>query len=154
MDGDVRLDVVTPADRGAIAALELGQDQHDFVASNRESLAEARRDPDARPRAIHAGDRLVGFLMYEAPEDDDEATIYRFMIDQSVQGRGYGRAALRCVLDEIRSLPHVARVSICYMPQNVAARRLYGSAGFIETGLDEDGEMIAHLDFPRRGKLK
>ena len=29
------------------------------------SLAEARFDPDARPRAIYAGERIVGFLMYD-----------------------------------------------------------------------------------------
>ena len=29
------------------------------------SLAEARSDPDARPRAVYAGERIVGFLMYD-----------------------------------------------------------------------------------------
>ncbi|WP_352462996.1 GNAT family N-acetyltransferase [Mesorhizobium sp. M0062] len=92
-----------------------------------------------------AGDRIVGFLMYEAPQDDDEARIYRFMIDRVHQGQGYGKAALREVLDEIMRLGHISHVLICYEPGNEAARRLYRAAGFVEEGPDEDGEMIADL---------
>ena len=145
---EIRLAPVTEANRDLVASLELAPEQMDFVASNAESLDEARLDEDARPRVVMAGDRVVGFLMYEAPQDDDEARIYRFMIDRASQGKGYGKAALREVLGEIRSLPHVRHVSICYEPDNDAARRLYRAAGFVEEGLDEDGEMIADLALP------
>ncbi|MER8624129.1 MULTISPECIES: GNAT family N-acetyltransferase [unclassified Mesorhizobium] len=145
MGADVRLVSVTAANRALVAALELAADQIDFVASNAESLDEAETDGDARPRVVMAGDRVVGFLMYEAPEDDDEARIYRFMIDRVHQGQGYGKAALREVLDEIMRLGHISHVSICYEPGNEAARRLYRAAGFVEEGPDEDGEMIADL---------
>ncbi|ESW94913.1 acetyltransferase [Mesorhizobium sp. LSJC268A00] len=145
MSTDIRLVSVTAANRAVVAALELAPDQMDFVASNAESLDEAETDGDARPRVVMAGDRIVGFLMYEAPEDDDGARIYRFMIDRVHQGQGYGKAALREVLDEIMGLGHISHVSICYEPGNEAARRLYRAAGFVEEGLDEDGEMIADL---------
>ena len=149
MSADIRLVSVTEANRALVAALELAPDQMDFVASNAESLDEAVTDRDARPRVVMAGDRVVGFLMYEAPQDDDEARIYRFMIDRAHQGRGYGKAALREVLDEIIGLGHISHVSICYEPRNAAARQLYRAAGFVEEGLDEDGEMIADLALPR-----
>ncbi len=141
----VRLVPVTPENSVAVAALELAPDQTELVASNAESLEEALTDPDARPRAIMAGETLVGFLMYDAG-DADEAQIYRFMIDRRHQGRGYGKAALKAALTEIRALGPARRVAICYEPENEAARRLYAAAGFVEDGLDEDGEMIAHLD--------
>jgi len=144
---DIRIAPVTPANRALVTALQLAPEQTDFVASNEASLREARSDRDARPRAIMAGDRVVGFLMYEA--DDDEARIYRFMIDRAHQGQGYGKAALREVLDEIMGLGHISHVSICYEPENEAARQLYRAAGFVEEGLDEDGEMIADLALPR-----
>ena len=147
MSADIRLVSVTGANRALVAALELAPDQMDFVASNGESLDEAKTDRDARPRVVMAGDRVVGFLMYEA--DDDEARIYRFMIDRAHQGQGYGKAALREVLDEIMGLGHISHVSICYEPGNEAARQLYRAAGFVEEGLDEDGEMIADLALPR-----
>ncbi|ESX25866.1 MULTISPECIES: GNAT family N-acetyltransferase [unclassified Mesorhizobium] len=149
MSADIRLVSVTGANRALVAALELAADQMDFVASNAESLDEAESDGDARPRVVMAGDRVVGFLMYEAPQDDDEARIYRFMIDRVHQGQGYGKAALREVLDEIMRLGHISHVSICYEPGNEAARRLYRAAGFVEEGPDEDGEMIADLALRR-----
>ncbi|UVK47686.1 GNAT family N-acetyltransferase [Mesorhizobium sp. AR07] len=142
---EIRIAPVTEANRALVTALRLAAEQMDFVASNAESLDEAESDGDARPRVVMAGGSVVGFLMYEAPEDDDEARIYRFMIDRTWQGRGYGKAALREVLDEIRSLGHIRHVSICYEPDNDAARQLYRTAGFVEEGLDEDGEMIADL---------
>jgi len=145
---DIRIAPVTPANRALVTALRLAPEQMDFVAGNAASLREARSDHDARPRAIMAGDRVVGFLMYEAPHDDDEARIYRFMIDRASQGKGYGKAALREVLREIGGLDHIRHVSICYEPENEAARQLYRAAGFVEEGLDEDGEMIADLALP------
>lgn len=142
---EVDLVPVTKSNRDAVLALELAPGQEDLVASNAESIAEAKNDRDAQPRAIVGGGRVVGFLMYDAAKDDDEAVIYRFMIDRCAQGQGYGRAALHAVLNEIRALGHVRIVSVCYMPENDGARRLYGAAGFVEKGLDEDGEMIARL---------
>jgi diamine N-acetyltransferase len=144
----VELRDVTAENRQAVADLELGPDQKDLVASNAESLAEAQHDRDARPRAIYAGERLVGFLMYDAGRGGDEpreALIYRFMIDREYQGVGYGRAALVKALDEIRAIPSVSKIFISYMPDNPVAKLFYASFGFKEVGTDEDGEMIAEL---------
>jgi len=145
----VALEAVGKGNRAAILALELAPEQQGFVASNAESLAEARQDDEAIARAVVAAGRVVGFLMYSAPEDDDEAIVYRFMIDRREQGKGLGRAAMARALEEIARLGHVRRVSICYEPENEAARRLYAGFGFVEQGLDEDDEMIAVLDLNR-----
>ena len=142
----VALEPVGKGNRAAIVALELSPGQQGFVASNADSLAEARQDDEAIPRAVVAKGRVVGFLMYSAPDDDDKAIIYRFMIDRREQGKGLGRAAVAKALEEIARLGHIHRVSICYEPENEAARRLYAGFGFVEQGLDEDGEMIAVLE--------
>lgn len=145
----VALEPIGKGNRAAILALELSPEQQGFVASNAESLAEARQDDEAIARAIVVAGRVVGFLMYSAPEDDDEAIIYRFMIDRREQGKGLGRAAVAKALQEIARLSHIRRVLICYEPENEAARRLYASFGFVEEGLDEDEEMIALLELIR-----
>nr|WP_149804451.1 GNAT family N-acetyltransferase [Mesorhizobium sp. NFR06] len=142
----VALEPVGKGNRAAILALELLPQQQGFVASNAESLAEARQDDEAIARAVVAAGRVVGFLMYSAPEDDDEAIIYRLMIDRREQGKGLGSAAVAKLLEEIARLGRIRRVSICYEPENEAARRLYAGFGFVERGLDEDGEMIADLE--------
>jgi len=133
-----------------VVALELDADQRDLVASNLYSLAEAKFTPLARPRAIYAGTRLVGFLMYDAGDDNEphRALIYRLMIDRRHQRQGYGRAAFERALDEIRALPGIATVSICYAPEN-PAKTLYASVGFVEMGRDEDGEVVAELSIQK-----
>ncbi len=145
--GDVELRAVTAENREAVIALELAPEQEDLVADNKYSLREARREPDSHPRAVYAGDRVVGFLMYEVTgrRNRKEASIYRFMIDRRQQGRGYGRAALSRAIDEIWAIPHMTRISISYMPENPVAKQFYASLGFVEVGQDEDGEMIAEI---------
>jgi len=145
---EVRLCAIGPDNRQAILDLELNDDQKDHLASNEESLAEASRDRRARPRAVLAADRVVGFLMYDAGVDG-EALLYRFMIDRREQGRGYGRAALKALVREIQSIEHVRDIVVCYMPDNAAARHLYLDCGFQELGEDEDGELLARLPLPR-----
>jgi len=141
----VNLAPVTARNRAAIEALKVDPTQAHFVADNAASLSEAERDPGASPRAIMAGDTLVGFLMYDATDRSD-VRLYRFMIDAAHQGRGYGRAGLQAFLAEVSGLGDVTRISICYEPENEGARNLYAKAGFVEEGLDEDDEMIAALD--------
>jgi diamine N-acetyltransferase len=150
MGTKVRLAEVTADNWHAVAGLQLTPDQEDLLASNVYSLAESKFDPDARPRAVYAGKRVVGFLMYDVSRGKGKsrkAAIYRFMIDRKHQGQGYGRAALKQALDEIKQFPRMKKVSISYMPSNPVAKRFYGSFGFVEVGLDEDGEMIAELKF-------
>ena len=144
----IRLKDVTADNWEAVADLELDPTQEDLVASNLYSVAESHYDPDARPRAVYAGKRVVGFLMYDvqpAKGKSREASIYRFMIDRNHQGKGYGRAALSKALEEIRAIPGVKRVSIGYMPENPVAGPFYASFGFKEVGRDRDGEVIAKL---------
>ena len=149
MRNDVKLKDVTADNWRAVVGLRLEPGQEDLVADNAYSLVEARFDPDARPRAVYAGKRIVGFLMYEVQQPrhkPHEAAIYRFMIDRKHQGKGYGRAALSKALDEIRAIvPRVTKISIGYMPENRVAKPFYASFGFVEVGKDEDGEMIAEL---------
>ena len=148
MRDDVRLKDVTEDNWHDVIALRLDAGQEDLVASNLYSIAESKFDPDARARAVYAGKRVVGFLMYDVQRKRDgshRATIYRFMIDRKYQDKGYGRAALSRALDEIKAIPRMKTVSIGYMPDNPVAKPFYASFGFVEVGRDEDGEVIAEL---------
>src|ERR1043166_876386 len=148
MSDKIKLKKVTADNWEEVADLELGDDQQDLVASNLYSIAEAQFDPDARPRAVYAGKRVVGFLMYDVQQKKDKsrrATIYRFMIDRKHQGRGYGHAAMSRALDEIRAIRRMKKVRVGYMPENAVAKALYARFGFVEVGRDGDGEIIAEL---------
>ena len=148
MSDKVKLKKVTADNWEAVVELELGAGQEDLVASNLYSVAEAQFDPDARPHAVYAWKRVVGFLMYDVQKTKgkvQEASIYRFMIDRKQQGKGYGRAALSKALEENPSDPggeqdidplH-ARKSGC----KAVLRQLRLRGG----GRDRDGEVIAVL---------
>jgi diamine N-acetyltransferase len=144
----VSLRDVTADNWEAVADLELAADQEDLVAGNLYSIAESHFDPDARPRAVYAGKRVVGFLMYDVQRTRGKArvaSIYRFMIDRRHQGKGYGRVALGKALEEISAIARIKRVSIRYMRENPVAKPFYASFGFKEVGKDRDGEVIAEL---------
>jgi diamine N-acetyltransferase len=144
----VKLADVTEDNWEAVVDLELDEAQEDLVASNAYSLAESKFDPDACPRAVYAGKRVVGFLMYEVRKAKDKsrkASIYRFMIDRKYQGKGYGREALARALDEIKAIPRMRKITIRYMAENPIAKGFYGSFGFVEVGRDEDDEVVAEL---------
>lgn len=151
MPTSVRLADVTADNWRAVVNLKLAESQRRLLASNVYSLAQSKFDPDARPRAIYAGETLVGFIMYDLPTADGgarEASIYRFMIDVDHQRKGYGRAALACAIAEIAREPNVTRISISYLRDNPGAREFYASAGFVETGETSWGETVAVMTPP------
>ena len=76
---------------------------------------------------------------YDVPEYD----IWHMMIDESMQGRGYGSAALDRVLDYIRTKPfgESCRVALTCNKDNPAARKLYESKGFSATGVGAEDEI-------------
>lgn len=138
----VTLAPVTRANWQAVIALRVEAEQADYLASNLYSLAEAYVEPTCRPRAIIAGQTVVGFAMYEYVAAENAFNIPRFMIDAGWQGYGYGRAGLERLLAEIGAEHADATVLISLRPDNEAARRLYARLGFVETGRRSHGEDI------------
>ncbi len=67
--------------------------------------------------------------------------LFHLLIDREHQGRGFGRAALRAVAELARRTPGCARLRLTVHPDNRAAIGLYRSEGFVEDGLDGDGEL-------------
>ena len=121
-----------------------------YVASNIYSLAEAYANRAAgrfaQPFGIYDGDTPVGFLMigYDIIDEDDDPEkqyflrnsylLWRLMVDQKYLHKGYGRAAMQMALDYIRTFPAgpAKYCWISYEPENVRAKTLYRSLGFVE----------------------
>ena len=136
--------------------LKVKESQKGYVASNIYSLAEAYAAVASKgyalPFGIYLEDRPVGFLMIGYYQDleyakkafgeEDEIPdyipgsylVWRFMIDQEYQGKGYGKEAMKLALDYIRTKP-CGNAECCwlsYEPENEVARKLYSSFGFEE----------------------
>ena len=132
----------------SILDLSVSEEQRSFVASNTYSLAQAFVQPECVPLALYAENKPVGFAMYCIDESDREYWIYRLMIDQRHQGRGYGRAAMLLLIDRIRSEMDEQRhrIYISFEPETEVAKSLYESLGFVPDGRVEYGEIVYRLD--------
>lgn len=137
---------ITPENFEEIIHLQVRDDQKTFVASNVYSLAEAYVQPTSTPLAIYAGEKPVGFLMSGFWVERHQHWIFRLMIAADQQGRGYGRAAMRLLLERMRALPDCRQIYISYEPENHIARDLYASLGFCVTGEMVDNEEVACLE--------
>ena len=128
--------------------LSVSPEQSTFVATNQYSLAQAYAQPECVPLALYAENKPVGFAMYCIDESDREYWIYRLMIDQRHQGRGYGRAAMLLLIDRIRSEMDEQRhrIFISFEPENEVAKSLYESLGFVPDGRVEYGEIVYRLE--------
>ena len=132
----------------SILDLSVSEEQRSFVASNTYSLAQAFVQPECVPLALYAENKPVGFAMYCIDDSDREYWIYRLMIDQRHQGRGYGRAAMLLLIDRIRSEMDEQRhrIFISFEPENEVAKSLYESLGFVPDGRVEYGEIVYRLE--------
>ena len=148
----IKLEPVNDNNREAVLALSVREDQP-FVATNEVSLRQADETNAeypgvARPFGIYADDRLVGFCMLavnlEEEDEDDRCYLWRFMIDQNEQGKGYGQAALKEIIRYFRDLGG-ERVLLSTEPENERGLHVYHKAGFLDTGCIDDGEAVLRL---------
>lgn len=140
---------ITRKNFDAVIGLSLRDDQKDVLPSNVFSIAESTLSPLFHPRAICQDDKVVGFAMYQFGEigdfDENDCTIWRFMIDHQYQNSGIGTAAMALVIEEIKSYHRAKLIDIYYHPENLAAKKLYAKFGFKVVGDRDDGTLIAEI---------
>ena len=142
-----------------IIELKVHKQQEMFVATNTESILEAYVTKEshrvALPFGLYDHETLVGFTMigYGRVDEDDPLIadenfcIWRFMIDQQHQRKGYGKQALQAILNYMKEQSdYEAKYCwLSYEPENIVARDLYATFGFIENGEICDDEIVACL---------
>lgn len=124
--------------------LKLAEGQEKYVSHPIRSLAQAYvYREQCQPFGIYDGDEMVGYVMVIYDYDIPEYDIWHMMIDASRQGAGYGSAALKQVMDYIRTKPFgdSDKVTLTCNRDNQIARKLYHRAGFTETGIEEEDEI-------------
>ena len=146
----IHLEKVNGRNVWELLRLRVAEAQQGFVAPNDASLIEGvrkRLDSDTP-----VGFLMVGFGTDESWENppaiaENNYNLWRLMIDERYQRRGYGREALRLALDFIRTRPcgPAEYCFLSYEPENAAARALYSSFGFRENGEMDGDEVVAAL---------
>jgi diamine N-acetyltransferase len=155
-------DINTDQDRAAALALRRAPGQEAFVASVEQSFADALEHPEACARywAVYDGDQAVGFAMISdgIPRETLEADptlagpyfLWRLLIDERFQRRGYGRATLDAVVAYVRSRPGGDALITSAGQGEGSPRPFYERYGFVPTGAVMDDEVVLRLDLRNR----
>lgn len=138
----VDLDPVTDDNWRALVALEVRPEQQDFVLDVAHYLCMCAYGSVWHPLAVVVDSKVVGFCMW-AVDDDRSRWIGGVVVDVARQRRGIGRALIIALRDRLIAAPGTPNVALSYSPDNTAARALYLDLGFVETGEQADGEVVA-----------
>jgi len=142
----VELIEITESNYDECLNLKVSDKQKGFVASNLYSLAQAWvYYKTAYPFAIYADNVMVGFVMMGYYKPKGVYNIWRFMIDERFQGKGYGKEALLLAVSYLKENYGVHEIFLSFAPDNITAEKLYSSVGFQRTGEVEDGEIVMCL---------
>ncbi|WP_099831150.1 GNAT family N-acetyltransferase [Streptococcus suis] len=145
--------VLKPVDESsyqAVLDLTVAEADKGFVAPNVRSLADAwlyRENGDVFPHAIWADERVIGFALIDIDEDIQQYMLWRFMIGQEFQGRGYGQAALEAVIQLAQKHPVCNHLIVSYVKGNQKMARLLEKNGFV-LDLEEERELVFRLETP------
>lgn len=122
--------------------LKVSEAQKPYVADRTVLLARAYayRRFHSRAFIVYVDDLPVGMGLYYDCPDLNAYNFSQLFIDERYQGRGYGKAATRLALDDMRRDGRYGKVVLCYIDGNDAARKMYEGFGFYET--DRDGDEI------------
>ena len=142
----VELREITAETVRAICRLTVAPGQDQFVAPNAVSIAEAYFHPTAWFRAIYADGEPVGFLMLDDDAAKGEYTLWRLMIADGFQGRGYGKRAIELLIDYVRTRPGATALMTSWVPGDGTPEPFYLKLGFVPTGEIDEGEIVGRLE--------
>ena len=129
--------------------LKLAPGQEAYVSHPIRSLAQAYvYRNQCQPFGIYAERKMIGYAMVIYDYDIPEYDIWHMMIDESMQGQGYGSEALDRVIDYIRTKPFgdSDRVALTCNKNNPVAGKLYEKKGFSATGVEDEDEIELALE--------
>ena len=108
-----------------------------FVASNTYSLAQAwlyRKENDVYPFAICQEQKPVGFMLLDEDAEKRELRIWRIMVDQAQEGKGYGTQAVEEIIRLAEKSGKYDCILLDCAKENVVARHIYEKLGFRPSG--------------------
>ena len=149
----VSLREITDQNQDTVLALRIAPSQEGYVSSVADSLEEARDTPEGNPwcRAIYAEGEPVGFVMISWDVTPDPPRVigpwflWKLLIHERHQGRGYGREAVSLVADIARE-QGASELLTSYVGGEKSPEPFYRQLGFVPTGeQDEKGEKVLAL---------
>ena len=135
----VSLQPLTESNRAEVEALRTSPGQEKFVSSVVDSLLEATEEPGGRAVywAVYDDETPVGFVMISDEVDGAEyfpQFLWKLLIDERYQRRGYGTAALDLIVEYFRSRPGVEMMRTSAGQGDDSPLPFYERYGFERTG--------------------
>jgi diamine N-acetyltransferase len=142
----VELRPLTESNREEIESLRVAASQQRFVSSVVDSLREAAEHPDAHALywAVYDDETPVGFVMIAdevASPDYVAHYLWKLLIDERHQRRGYGRATLDRIVEYFRGRGVDALLTSA-VPGDGSPIEFYERYGFERTGEVSHGEVV------------
>ncbi|HFI0138538.1 TPA: GNAT family N-acetyltransferase [Streptococcus suis] len=135
----IRLELVNKDNFDQVLDLEVAPKDQRRVASVEYSLAQAwlYRDSEVLfPYAVKSGQLTVGFLLLSYQPMENSYYIWRLLIDQKYQNRGYGKEVIRHILSLAKEDSSCQKVSVNYVIGNHKMRYILEKLGFQSVGLE------------------
>ena len=147
----IELRPIDETNREDCIRLKVADSQAAYIDTNEKSLEAAAENAEvARPFMIYADGVAVGFTMFAFEPDyedpNDRYWLWRFMIDEKCQGKGYGREALKQIITYFKE-NGATNMRLSTKESNVNAIHLYESYGFQRTGEMNDEETVFELNW-------
>ena len=141
----IKLKPVDKDNWGELVDLSVAEDQKNWVAPNTHSIIEGLIEPGMMSRGIYDDNMPVGYTLYLVNTNKKWAYIARLMVDARHQAKGYGRQAMRLVIEDLKKQEGLERVLIGVVPPNTIARKFYEKLGFVDTGMMHDGDILMEM---------
>ena len=147
----IELRPIDETNREDCIRLKVSDSQAAYIDTNENSLKAAAENAEvARPFVIYADGVAVGFTMFAFEPDyedpNDRYWLWRFMIDEKCQGKGYGREALKQIITYFKE-NGATNMRLSTKESNINAIHLYESFGFQRTGEMNDEETVFELNW-------
>ncbi|MHA1239369.1 MAG: GNAT family N-acetyltransferase [Promethearchaeota archaeon] len=138
----VTLKRITRRNLNAVLKLKVKPKQESLVATNARSIAQAYFYREAWFRAIYLGDAPIGFVLLvdstvkykRIKQKNPSLYLWRLMIDEKYQGKGYGQKAVELVINHLKIRPNAKEITLHHEQTDGNAGEFYEKLGFKLTG--------------------
>ena len=126
----IHLRAITQSNYREIIKLRVAPEQENLVAPNLYTLAQTQFKLEKTALGIYLGEVPVGLIAY----DLDDYDIWRLMIDQRYQRRGYGRQAMQRVIEILKAHGKLTKVRTSAIIAHNGPKSFYEKLKFRENG--------------------
>ena len=142
---------VDESNKAELEALRTSPAQERFVSTVADSLLEAVEAAECRAIAwgVYDGETPVGFVMIADEVDSSDCIphfLWKLLIDERHQRRGYGTATLDLIVEYFRNRPAWPRIRTSAGQGDGSPIPFYERYGFLPTGEMVDDEVLLRLD--------